>query len=666
MQFLKSLLLVVLLFSFATSSVAQTFADHRAVVAEAEIDEDNTTITLQWKGSSDATQFSIFRRDLGANSWTRLNDMAGGTGDFSYADNNIIEGKAYEYAIEKTSSINEPFASGGVKLRGYAYLASGINVEPNHSKGTAWVLASKLVADSLDNEITLLLQDLSADGYTSELEVITETATVEDVKTFIDEKAAEGKCDVVYLLGHVPVPYSGTFCTDPQYQSPPDGHTNNHCGAWPADVYYGVIDGSWVDNATNTSASREENQNRPGDGKFDNNRIPGTATIAVGRVDMSDLPAFSHSEVELTRNYLNKVRSFKLSQSSTNGKAIIENNFAGFQEGFSSAAIRDFSAYMGSANVATADLFTATADDDYLFSYVCGAGSYTSCAGVGNTNDFTTKNGAMFNHMFGSYFGDFDVQNNILRATIATEKMGLTAVWSGRPKWITHSLAIGESFGDCALKTQNNWQDYDANFFQNSPHIALVGDPSLRTHYIAPASNITATPSTDKTSCSVSWDASLESDILGYYVYRSHKPNGSFKLVNTQPTTSTTLTDNAPFQGTNYYMVRAAKKTTTSSGSYINLSLGISTKAEGLIGGTSSIHLASIKNLTVYPTLTHSTLYVERASAELLEINILDQMGRSVKKATSNSQLTTIDVSTLSSGVYYISVPGKTTKFIKQ
>lgn len=665
MQFLKSLLLLSLFASLSFNTSAQTFADHRAVIAEAQIDEANTSITLKWKGSSDAAQFSIFRRDLGSNNWSRLNDMAGGTGDFTYTDNNVTEGMAYEYAIEKTSTLNEPFAGGGVKLRGFAYLASGINVKPKHQKGTVWVLASKLINDSLSSELNTLLEDLTADGYTAELEVINDSASVTEVKSFIDAKASEGKCDVVYLLGNIPVPYSGSYCTDPQYPSPPDGHTNNHCGAWPADVYYGVINGSWVDNITNTSASRVENQNRPGDGKFDNNRIPGTATIAIGRVDMSELPEFNDSEVELTRNYLNKVRSFKLNESTTNGKALIENNFSSFQEGFSSAAIRDFSAYMGSLNVENADIFTSTANEDYLFSYVCGAGSYTSCNGLGRTSDFTTQNGAMFNHMFGSYFGDFDIRNNILRASIATEKMGLTAVWSGRPKWITHSLAIGESFGDCALRTQNNWQDYDAMFYQNSPHVALLGDPSLRTSYISPASNITATPSTEKTSCTITWDASPEQDIEGYYVYRSHKPNGSFKQVNTQPTSNTTLTDIAPYQGTNYYMVRVAKTTTTASGSYVNLSLGVTAEAEGLIGGTSAVRLASIKGLQVYPTLAQNELFIERESAKHLEIKILDHTGRTVLSSMSRSTLTTLNINALSSGVYYVSVPGKTVKFIK-
>ena len=38
----------------------------------------------------------------------------------------------------------------------------------------------------------------------------------------------------VFLFGHIPVPYSGNIN--------PDGHPD-HLGAWPADVYYGDVDG---------------------------------------------------------------------------------------------------------------------------------------------------------------------------------------------------------------------------------------------------------------------------------------------------------------------------------------------------------------------------------------------------------------------------------------
>ena len=64
----------------------------------------------------------------------------------------------------------------------------------------------------------------------------------------VSHAAAHADLESVFLLGHVPVPYSG--------QINPDGHSN-HVGAWAADVYYGELDGNWTDvTVNNTSASR--------------------------------------------------------------------------------------------------------------------------------------------------------------------------------------------------------------------------------------------------------------------------------------------------------------------------------------------------------------------------------------------------------------------------
>ena len=71
----------------------------------------------------------------------------------------------------------------------------------------------------------------------------------------------ENKNHSLFLLGHVPVPYSGNIN--------PDGHPD-HQGAWPADGYYADMDGTWTDiSVNNTVATGTRNDNVPGDGKFD-------------------------------------------------------------------------------------------------------------------------------------------------------------------------------------------------------------------------------------------------------------------------------------------------------------------------------------------------------------------------------------------------------------
>lgn len=665
----KAALLLPLIF-ITLFGFSQTFSEHRSVPAYADINEVNSEITLKFEGDANTTSFKIYKRNLGSSSWgTPITIITGGAGNFTYKDTDVEKGKVYEYSIEKVTTLAEPFSSSGARLSGYGYVSAAIMKAPVHTRGYMLVLIATNVNDSLGNEIDQLKQDLAGDGWDVDTEIINESASVADVKSVIDAANSKGKCDAVYLLGHIPVPYSGTYCKDPQYRYPPDGHgetdANSHCGAWVADVYYGVIGGSWTDTDSTSLAKREENKNAIGDGKFDNNRIPGTATIAVGRVDFNSMPAFSETEIQLTKRYLNKAHQFKTSSFTGLRKGIIENNFAAFQEGFSSAAVRDFTAHFGNGNAITADMFTSSAANDYLFGYTCGAGSYTSCNGLGRTTDFTTKNGTMFNQIFGSFFGDYDINNNFMRASIATEKHGLVCVWSGRPKWVTHTLAIGETYGDCALRTQNNWQQYDANFYQNSPHIALLGDPSLRTESILPAQNISLAANSDSSTATINWTATNESDIEGYYVYRSHKPYGGYQVLNTTPVSGLTFTDNAPWDGTNHYMVRTAKKTITSSGSYINLSIGVSAEINGMKGDYASSTSLAKSNFKIYPTAAESFLTLEKEDSQPQQLVIKNTQGQTITSKTVRNAVNQLDVSRFASGSYFVTLGNRTLKFIK-
>lgn len=662
---LFTLICVLGLFSIAQ---AQTFADHRAVPAYVEVNKAASTITLKWETATNASSYAIYRRSVGATNWGGAIATLGATTN-TYTDNTVQTGIVYEYRITKTTTLVEPFSGSGAKLQGFSYITAAIEKAPTHTRGKLWILIAQNLNDSLASEIETLKQDLAGDGWDVGTEVINTTATVADVKSFIDGKAKGSGCNAVYLLGNIPVPYSGTFCRDPNYLYPPDGHAatdpNSHCGAWPADVYYGVIDGNWTDTDSTTIGKRAENKNLIGDGKWDNNRIPGDVTIAVGRVDLSRLPVFSKTEIELTRNYLNKAHEYKIGNTVVFEEAVVENNFSGFEEGFSSGAIRDFTAHLGEGKIINADMFNTTALEDYKFSYVCGGGSYTSCNGVGVSADFTTKNGALFNHIFGSFFGDYDIQNNFMRSSIATDKLGLVCIWSGRPKWITHGLAMGESFVESYLKTQNNFQDYDANFYQNSPHLGFMGDISLRTNTVLPASDIALNANGDSTAVTINWTASTEPSTQGYYVYRSHKPYGGYVLLNNTAVSSTSFTDNDPYDGTNHYMVRTAKLTTTGSGSYVNLSIGISAEINGMKGEFANLKEINKIDLKVYPTLTNSMLIVETSNTSILQFEIINSLAEQVKKGELVGSSNAVSVAELANGIYYFKANGQVFKFVK-
>jgi hypothetical protein len=377
------------------------------------------------------------------------------------------------------------------------------------------------------------------------------------------------------------------------------------------------------------------------------------------------MPQFAKSEVELTRQYLNKAHDFKIAQTQVVKRGIVEDNFAGAAEGFSSAAIRDFTAIAGKNGIVRGDLFQTTRTDDYLMAYVCGGGSYISCSGVGYTDSFTVNNAAVFNHIFGSFFGDFDIKNNFMRASLATEKLGLTCIWSGRPKWVTHTLALGENYADATLRSQNNWLDYDGNYYQNGAHMALLGDPSLRHDMLYPPSNVTLAANATKDAVDISWTATTETDIAGYHVYRSHKPSGGFVLLNSVPVSITAYTDDSPYDGTNHYMVRAAKETATGSGSYMNLSLGASEEINGLEGMKAGVNQAALSNLKVYPTLVENFVVIEKDNKSAYRYCIQNNIGSVLLAGSTSGNISQLDLSALPSGMYYLTVDSKTYKLIK-
>lgn len=103
-----------------------------------------------------------------------------------------------------------------------------------------------------------------------------------------------------------------------------------------------------------------------------------------------------------------------------------------------------------------------------------------------------------------------------------------------------------------------------------------MGDLSLRSDYINPPGNVTVTAA--RTGPQISWTASADTGVTGYYVYRSDTEFGTYTLISPLLTTNS-YTDSFGSNGLKYYMVRATKPETTPSGTYHNLSIGATASA---------------------------------------------------------------------------------------
>ncbi len=532
-------------------------------------------ISLNWPTNAHAVSFKVYRKAPEATSWgSPLVTLPANA--LGFADTNVVVGVPYEYQVEAlTDYYPYPNGTAAEWLVSYGYVYAAIDAPLVENRGKFVLIVDSTFSVSLSNELALLQQDLVSDGWTVLRHDVSRTQSVASVKALIvaDYNAAPTEVRSLLLFGHIPVPYSGALN--------PDGHTD-HLGAWPADVYYADMDGSWPDVSVNVAGAQyTRNHNIPGDGKFDPSYLPSDVELQVGRVDLSDLPAFApKSELNLLRQYLNKNHNFRMGNLSLSRRGLLRDNFGDLSgEAPAACGWRSFAAMLGSnvtEEIVAGEFFPKLATQDYLWAYGCGGGSFVKADGVGFTSDFAaTDTRATFMLLFGSYFGDWDSQDNFLRAPLATTTYTLASAWGGYPHWYLHHMSLGLPIGYSTRLTQNNGSNAlyrtKLNNSARGVHIALMGDPSLRLHYVRPPSQLAnSLPGY----AALSWAASPDA-VLGYYVYRGSTATGPFARLTSNLVANTSYTDTQAPLGMSYYMVRAVKRETSGSGTYLNLSQGV-------------------------------------------------------------------------------------------
>jgi hypothetical protein len=540
------------------------FADTRSHAVElwASVQESPPRITLQWRNNWEGLSYYIQRKSKDDTSWTPLTVLPAGT--TSFTDNNVSVGSAYEYSVIE-------FAPDGFPHTGYIY--AGIRAPLQDQRGKIILLVDNNYASPLANELARLQQDLVADGWTVLRHDVSTNDTPPHIKSIIqsDYNADPQNVQALFLLGHVPVPYSGDYNADDHV---------DHTGAWVADAYYGDMDGTYTDNSVwDTRATRPANRNTYNDGKFDQTLIPGTVRLQIGRVDLSNLPAFSPlTDVDLTRTYLNKDHAFRTGALNLQKRAVLFDDFGETGgEAYAASGWRNFAPLLGPSStteIGENQFFNYVANQDYLWSYACGGGdpNYTDCYNFGETGNFvSTQCKTIFMMFFGSYFGDWDASNDIFRASLGSGDI-LAVAWAGRPHWFFHHMGLGETIGYSARLVQNNNGFYLPTNFCHEVHISLLGDPTLRMQIVQPPTVLTAT--TNGSYVSLNWSASPDSSLLGYHVYRANNSSGPFTRVTTSPVLSPSFQD-TPGNGSYTYMVRAIKLESGYSGTFTNASAGL-------------------------------------------------------------------------------------------
>ena len=537
---------------------AQTPAN-LTVQVHATVQNGPPSITLHWPQDPNATTYSIFRKAKTAVGWTTSLGTVAGT-DTTFTDNTALVGESWEYRILKSAS--------GYNGQGYCY--AGIEKPSQDYFGKLLLVVDTTFATGLASELARLEEDLWGDGWQVIRIAVDRNDSVPNVKARIQNEWLADPANVrsVFLFGHVPVPYSGNLN--------PDGHPD-HQGAWPADVYYGEMNGAWTDNTVNNiNAARPQNRNTLGDGKFDNSIIPGDVELEVGRVDFANMPAFVEGEEALLRRYLEKDHAWRMKAFTVADSGVVDDNFGFFGgEAFATSGWRNMAPLIGSNHTYAGDFRTDLSARDHLWAYGCGGGWYQGAGGVGSTTDFAGDSlRGVFSMIFGSYHGDWDSDDNFMRAALASKGHILSCAWAGRPNWHFQHMGLGEPIGNSARVTQNNFSTYLTGYGARNIHIALMGDPSLRMHVCAPPSNLSIQLVNGGNSHELTWTASPD-PILGYAVFRQDTTDGRYWRIGQVAANATTFTDSCKQAGDYRYMVRAEELRMGYSGSYYNLSQGI-------------------------------------------------------------------------------------------
>jgi hypothetical protein len=509
------------------------------IMLSAKISESPARVRLEWPGKPTpfARGYKVYRKNKGAAFWGVEIATLGSKATF-FEDTRVAVGKAYEYKVANEGN------------RGYGgYIHVGIKVPPVEKRGKVVLLIEAEQAAALRAELETLKKDLIGDGWTVLRHDVSRNATPQSVQDLIraDYNADRIHLKAVFILGHIPVFKSGNFA--------PDGH---ELRPWPADAYYGTMTASWEGSPST---------------------IPGEVQLQVGRVDFDDMPAFQKNATELLRQYLNKNHKYRTGRMATTKDAFVSDGFGRDHNYSISNGYKLFPTLWGSrARIDDGSWARLLSRNTYTWGHINGPGGHASCASVGGaltTSHLATQNyGVIFWQPFGSYFGEWDSQNNLMRALLAMPDYGLASAWTGRPNWFFHHMALGETIGYSTRLTQNN-EGYNKGIYAetgmapNHVHIALMGDPTLRMFPVLPATNLRVNNVPDGTQ--LQWDASRDRAVTGYYVYGAASADGPYRRLGF---VSGTRWKHVNPGTTRHYMVRASKLTATGSGSFHNLSQG--------------------------------------------------------------------------------------------
>jgi hypothetical protein len=554
---------------------------------------------------------TLSRRVFGTTNWTVLRSDYHST---TYSDTTVAVGVAYEY-----QAIREDFTPPGqppdYPNRPYE-LRCGIKLPEKHQRGRVLLVLDRTLTNALAASLNQFEADLIGDGWAvtritgerhEDARWSVNVPSIRTLKQAITSAYAQDPANTkgIVIVGHAVVPYSGWTATDGHefcVADPPSGP--DHRGAWSADLYYADIhDSAWTNDVLNRpNCVFPENTNLPNDGKWDTDYCPTLVEMFVGRIDFGRLPAFTQtspvvSEVELLQRYFAKNHRFRLKQAPypcpDKAAAIGSWGLDGGTDVGASRVVYStareavsamFGDWMELGRLVVRDAAAVKAQP-HVWGFSSGAGLFDRIhfaqLSQHTAMDFKqsgTQVGTVFSVLTGSFFGDFNGTDDLMRAAVSASDYGLATLWAGYDgrysPWRLGGMGVGDTLGDCLVRMINTpqWSARTQGIPRERWH-NIIGDPTLRLYALSPATGLVGSRSGG--GVQLAWTASPEAAI-GYRVYRAPTTAGPFTLLTPALVTGTN------YYHTNHpamsiYMVRAAKLRVTGSGSFTNLSQGVTT-----------------------------------------------------------------------------------------
>jgi hypothetical protein len=603
----------------------------------------------------------VNKRLLGTTSWSSVaSNITPGTGH--WIDTNVSAGEVWEYQVKRNNTWS--FASTNYSAVGYTLGA--LLTDNSVYKGQMILLVAQDIPTNLATKYFRLKKELTNEGWFVN-ELIVPKATnwdsgnqVVTIKTQIQNiynaAPTTDKPKVLFILGHVPMPRSGSANV-----VAPDDHSQN-AGARGCDGYYADMDGVYTDTATFNPGGLTTPLaiNQPNDFKWDQDYFPSNLEMAFGRVDFADITDVTTSELGLIENYLDRLSNYR-------------NVNTGFDMGDKSAFNLGYNnsndaSYRTLLNVSKPENVYQKTDASNHNQWVQNNGPfkvYMQNVLVPSITDW--QNYGMNATVYSSdqsYWGFGDVPQpsgvfSRIRALLGVDSKCLVALWTTTSIGLFHQACTGQSIGQALLHTMNHnttnqhlekpQQQYDTEAWWNRTHFEIWGDPTISLYQVKPVNNLTLTNVSGNPV--LQWTPSSDTPVLGYHIYESNTELGIFQRISSAPITASNFTI-PNYNPNHWYMVKAIKIVESGCGKFLQSSIGKSIQADVNLTST---EFQTTKSWMVYPNPVKDQLQI-RSKNKLQRIRIYNNLNQLVLNIQPKTTDCLIDCSSWQSGLYFIEI----------